>query len=500
MTERTWIPPKAAAELARGALERRAKLPPSRRAMTATGLARARDLANRRPFRLETIREMAAWFARHAKTRGEDSSDPDSKWRQAWDGWGGDPAWRWARRIVETMDTTKTSAPTIKLSALARPALLEAHPTLPPLPPDRPGFSRYRRWMLVTDVDGFHAPNAEGEVIFHPVSPEWIDRQIAEFDRMIDGGIYHPPLQAEHSGAVTAGLRLGDVLQLARWVSPEGRLTLIAAVAFALPNPEDKIASGALRFVSPSFGDWTDERGREFRGVFLELSLTTRPQQVGKAPTHVLSADPGPQTQETLMEQQYEERLSAMEAKIDALMASMEKKKEEEDKEEEEVEMGAEPAASPAPAQLSAPASAPAAVAPEIAARLEALEKANKTLTLERDRAAFAAGFPVGAQVQLSADLVEACFLLHQAAPDAFAALAKVAQAPQAGAVVQLSAPAPAPAVPWAIKLSQGAGSEPADQKTVKLSALRQKAKDEGRALDAVYQEAVAAGLSVMDA
>lgn len=105
-TEPTYTPPADVADAARRALDLRASLPPSRRAMTPVGLARARDLANRRPLSLDTIRRMAAYFARHAADKGGEGWGVDSKGWQAWLGWGGDPGEAWAEKIIRSTTTT----------------------------------------------------------------------------------------------------------------------------------------------------------------------------------------------------------------------------------------------------------------------------------------------------------------------------------------------------------------------------------------------------------
>lgn len=111
----TFKPTAEMTAAAKSALERRAALPESRRAMTETGLARARQLAEGRDLSLADVVEMAAWFERHAKTKGEDASDPDSKWRQAWDGWGGDAGaaavrrWRSEKATEEALAEARRS-------------------------------------------------------------------------------------------------------------------------------------------------------------------------------------------------------------------------------------------------------------------------------------------------------------------------------------------------------------------------------------------------------
>lgn len=94
-----FIPPFEVARNARIALETRRMKPPSQRGMTAVGIARARDLSNRRPLSINTIRRMKAYFDRHEIDK-EGSSWPESgKGWQAWYGWGGDEGRYWAAEI-----------------------------------------------------------------------------------------------------------------------------------------------------------------------------------------------------------------------------------------------------------------------------------------------------------------------------------------------------------------------------------------------------------------
>ena len=96
-------PPVGAQKAAAKALEERAKQPPSNRGMTSVGLARARDLANGRKLSPETVKRMFSYFSRHEV----DKKSPDwsnwSKGRQAWEAWGGDAGFSYAKRVVEQM-------------------------------------------------------------------------------------------------------------------------------------------------------------------------------------------------------------------------------------------------------------------------------------------------------------------------------------------------------------------------------------------------------------
>ena len=96
----TWRPPEDVARAARRGLELRAEQPPSNRAGTAVGIARARDLANRRPVHISVIQRMVSYFARHEVDKQGEGWGRDSKGYQAWLLWGGDPGRRWALRVA----------------------------------------------------------------------------------------------------------------------------------------------------------------------------------------------------------------------------------------------------------------------------------------------------------------------------------------------------------------------------------------------------------------
>ena len=102
--EESFDPPKGVQENAARALEVRASKPPSQRGMTPVGIARARDLANGRPVSFTTIRRMKAYFDRHEVDKAGDTWDEQGPGWQAWQGWGGDEGWRWARSVVERVE------------------------------------------------------------------------------------------------------------------------------------------------------------------------------------------------------------------------------------------------------------------------------------------------------------------------------------------------------------------------------------------------------------
>lgn len=76
---------------------------------TEVGVARARDISNRKNLSADTVKRMVSYFARHeVDKKGEGwSQDEDgypSAGRIAWALWGGDPGKSWANKIANQMD------------------------------------------------------------------------------------------------------------------------------------------------------------------------------------------------------------------------------------------------------------------------------------------------------------------------------------------------------------------------------------------------------------
>ena len=96
------VPPKGAAETAARALEWRREYG---RGGTEVGVARARDLSNRKALSLDTVKRMKAYFDRHVgdlDAEGAEDGEPGfpSAGRIAWDLWGGDAGRAWAERVI----------------------------------------------------------------------------------------------------------------------------------------------------------------------------------------------------------------------------------------------------------------------------------------------------------------------------------------------------------------------------------------------------------------
>ncbi len=76
---------------------------------TAIGVARARDIANRRELSLDTVERMDRYFARHEVDKQGEGWSPGepgypSAGRIAWALWGGDAGRAWANRILDAAE------------------------------------------------------------------------------------------------------------------------------------------------------------------------------------------------------------------------------------------------------------------------------------------------------------------------------------------------------------------------------------------------------------
>ena len=106
----SYVPNDAMTANAKRALAVREKASPSNRGMTAVGLARARDIVNKRPLSEETVRRMKAYFDRHEIDKQGATWSQQGKGWQAWNGWGGDAGQTWANAIVERLNRKENSA------------------------------------------------------------------------------------------------------------------------------------------------------------------------------------------------------------------------------------------------------------------------------------------------------------------------------------------------------------------------------------------------------
>jgi hypothetical protein len=106
----SYIPNDAMIANAKRALAAREKATPSNRGMTAVGLARARDILNKRPLSEDTVRRMKAYFDRHEIDKQGATWKTQGKGWQAWNGWGGDAGQSWANAIVERLNKPQANS------------------------------------------------------------------------------------------------------------------------------------------------------------------------------------------------------------------------------------------------------------------------------------------------------------------------------------------------------------------------------------------------------
>jgi hypothetical protein len=100
---------------AKRALEVRESKPASQRGMTSVGIARARDIINKRALSEDTVRRMKAYFDRHEVDKKGATWDQQGKGWQAWYGWGGDAGQTWANAIVERLNRREAGDATEKV-------------------------------------------------------------------------------------------------------------------------------------------------------------------------------------------------------------------------------------------------------------------------------------------------------------------------------------------------------------------------------------------------
>jgi hypothetical protein len=112
-------PTTGMAKVAKRALEWRREYG---RGGTAVGVARARDIANRKNLSEETVRRMKAYFDRHqgdAKAEGFEAGEDGfpSNGRVAWDLWGGDAARGWSERKVAEFNSIRGKSKSLASAA-----------------------------------------------------------------------------------------------------------------------------------------------------------------------------------------------------------------------------------------------------------------------------------------------------------------------------------------------------------------------------------------------
>ena len=186
-----FTPPQGAREAAKRALDVRATKPPSQRGMTAVGIARARDLANGVKLSPDTVRRMLNFLTRHEVDKKGATWDEQGKGWQAWNGWGGDAGYAWARKVVRQMDSRDK-----ELSQLARPGPKSAAQT--PAPP------KERIKGSKENPEGTAATRSKaGDIEISEANEQALKDKIAEFKKS------HPKKNAPSLGTLKKVFRRG---------------------------------------------------------------------------------------------------------------------------------------------------------------------------------------------------------------------------------------------------------------------------------------------------
>ena len=164
-------PPKGAQRAAKRALAVRATKPPSKRGMTSVGIARARDLANGKTLSPDTVRRMLAYFTRHEVDKQGSTWDEQGKGWQAWQGWGGDAGYTWARKLVNQMNRADNKTTSLR-------AYGEAIQLAEPLPayeiPDGLTIGRPFKTLALGQVSSRLNGSAIGSEIDHDMLSEML--------------------------------------------------------------------------------------------------------------------------------------------------------------------------------------------------------------------------------------------------------------------------------------------------------------------------------------
>lgn len=304
---------------------------------------------------------------------------------------------------------------------------------------------RPTNWLRLVRGPSFVTPDG----VTVQADKAWMDERIAEFQRLTSGG-YAVPVITDHDPALTQQRALGDVLDMTT-ETVEGELELVAGVAWNDPMVPEAIRTKQLKYVSPGFNSFTDERGEAYYLVMSELSITAKPHRKGAA-THILMTEavmpdsialpapapaPAPAAAPSV-----EERVASMETAITDLTASfagiqtMLQELVATKVEEPEAEAAAElPMAEPA-----APAVEPKVPSPEeikmserntaLERRLKETEVALAEAQRAQRRASFDLRYPAGAVIEMSEAQRDLFFTLAEAAPEAVNALTLMAVKP----------------------------------------------------------------------
>ena len=324
-------PPQGAITAAKRALKRRAEMPPSKRGMTPVGIARARDLANGKTLSPDTVKRMLAYFTRHEVDKKGSTWDEYGKGRQAWDGWGGDAGFAFARKVVKQMNAVDNKNQKLRAygEAIQVNALNEYNV------PDGLTIGKPFKTLSLGQVSS----RMSGDSIGKEIDVDLLNELVRVFNErkvhdpvIIDWQHATSPFQGKSPAPPESGIALGMIIDLE--VKDDG---LYAIPAYNEEGLKVVEKSGGILWSSPEYihGEIFTRDGGDKVGdaQLLAITLTPRPAQSHNKIDRI-----------TLSEDSMEERLKELEAKLaakDALVKELEEKLKEM-KDEQEATMSRE--------------------------------------------------------------------------------------------------------------------------------------------------------------
>ena len=272
-----FSPPQGAREAAERALEVRASKPPSQRGMTDVGIARARDLKAGKDLSPETVRRMLNYFTRHEVDKEGSTWDDQGKGWQAWNGWGGDAGFAWARKVVKQMNSADDKANSLR--AYGEALQLSETPSYDV--PDGLTIGRPFKTLGLGQVSS----RMNGENIGQEITSEMLGEMLrvyqerkAEDPVIIDWQHATSPFQGGPPAPPEAGNALGMIIDLE--LREDG---LYAVPAYNERGLKVVSEAGGVLWSSPEFitGEVFNRLGGEKIGdaQLLAITLTPRPAQ-----------------------------------------------------------------------------------------------------------------------------------------------------------------------------------------------------------------------------
>ena len=312
----SFKPPQGAQTAAARALKKRAEKPPSQRGMTSVGLARARDLANGRELSPETVRRMLAYFTRHEVDKQGSTWDEYGKGRQAWDGWGGDAGFAFARKVVKQMNAADN-----KTTLRAYGEAIQLSESNSYEVPDGLTIGKPFKTLSLGQVSSRMSGDAIGKEIDQGLLSELVRvfKERREHDPVIiDWQHATSPFQGGTPAPPESGSALGMIIDLE--MRNDG---LYAIPAYNERGLEVVKNAGGVLWSSPEYihGEIFSRDGGDKVGdaQLLAITLTPRPAQSHNKIDRITLAE------ESMMDDQINELKAALEAK-DAMVKELEAK------------------------------------------------------------------------------------------------------------------------------------------------------------------------------